>query len=113
VLRSPPCCYKNADSVFDIGRKYIVKEDHEVHMQLTYAYIISVASQFFSLVFLALLPPQKTGTQELKRFGGTNKWLGRFTAFYLVFASCWIVMTNVLGLFDTTSCLRIAGGTEC
>lgn len=105
--------YKNVDSAFHIGRKFIVKDDHEVHLQLTYAYIIAYAFQLFSLVFLVLLPQQKAESHALKATGGTNKWLGRFTAFYLVFAACWIVMTNILSLFDSTSCLRIAGGTGC
>jgi MFS family permease len=105
--------YKNIDSTLDIGRKFIAKDNREVHLQLTYAYLISYAFQLLSLVFLFLLPSQKAAAHELKLRGGTSKWWGRFTAFYLLFACCWIVMTNVLSLFDSTSCLRIAGGTGC
>ncbi|KAE9094035.1 hypothetical protein PF010_g17258 [Phytophthora fragariae] len=32
---------------------------------------------------------------------------------YLIFSLAWTLMTNILSLFDSTSCLRIAGGNGC
>lgn len=105
--------YKSVDSYFDIERKYIVKDDHHVRSQVTYAYLIAYACNLLSLIFVVWLPRQKAEVHALKEKGGKNKWLGILTVCYLVFAFFWIIMTNVLSLFDSTSCLRIAGGTGC
>jgi hypothetical protein len=67
----------------------------------------------FSWVFLFLLPKQKAETQELVRKGGKSKLLGGLTVFYLMFSLVWSIMTNIMAIFDSTSCLIIAGGTGC
>uniref|UniRef100_K3W664 Uncharacterized protein n=1 Tax=Globisporangium ultimum (strain ATCC 200006 / CBS 805.95 / DAOM BR144) TaxID=431595 RepID=K3W664_GLOUD len=66
-----------------------------------------------SWFFLILLPKQKAETQELKRTGGSSKILGAITVFYVFFAFVWSVMTNVMGIFESTACLVIAGGDGC
>jgi hypothetical protein len=105
--------YKSVDSHFDIARKSVVKDDHHVHMELTYAYLIAYAFNLLSVLFVFWLPRQKAEAHALKDSGSKNKWLGRITVFYLAFAFAWTVMTNILSLWDSTSCLRIAGGTGC
>ncbi|GAB9474049.1 Transmembrane protein [Globisporangium polare] len=104
---------KSVDAYFDIERKYIVKDDHTVRWQVTYAYIIAYAVNLFSVVFVFWLPRQKKEAQELKRSGGKSKLLGTITVCYLAFAFAWTIMTNILSLFASTKCLRIAGGTGC
>uniref|UniRef100_H3H6C5 Transmembrane protein n=1 Tax=Phytophthora ramorum TaxID=164328 RepID=H3H6C5_PHYRM len=105
--------YKTVDSYFEIERKYIVKDDHHVRSQVSYAYLIAYAFNLLSVIFVVWLPRQKADVHALKAKGGKSKLLGTLTVCYLTFALFWIVMTNVLGLFDSTSCLRIAGGTGC
>ncbi|POM69312.1 Hypothetical protein PHPALM_14413 [Phytophthora palmivora] len=105
--------YKTVDSYFEIERKYIVKDDHHVRSQVTYAYLIAYACNLISVIFVVWLPRQKAEVHALKAKGGKSKLLGTLTVCYLVFAFCWIIMTNVLSLFDSTSCLRIAGGSGC
>jgi len=67
----------------------------------------------FSWVFLFLLPRQKEETQELLRTGGSSKLMGYVTVFYILFAFVWSIMTNIMAMFDSTSCLLIAGGSGC
>ncbi|KAG7395381.1 hypothetical protein PHYBOEH_003891 [Phytophthora boehmeriae] len=105
--------YKSVDSYFDIERKFIVKDTHHVRSQVSYAYLIAYACNLLSLVFVVWLPRQKKEVHALKAQGGKSKLLGTLTVCYLVFAFFWIIMTNVLSLFDSTSCLRIAGGSGC
>jgi hypothetical protein len=69
--------------------------------------------KLLSLAFLPLLPPQKKETQALKATGGTSKFMGGFTVVYVVFAMIWSVMTNLMSMFPSTSCLKIAGGPGC
>ncbi|KAG7401522.1 hypothetical protein PHYBOEH_000580 [Phytophthora boehmeriae] len=104
---------KSAGSYFEIERKYVARDDHEVHMQLSYAYLVAYAFNIFSVVFVVWLPRQKAEARALKKNGGKNFWMGILTVAYMVFAFCWLIMTNVLSLFDSTSCLRIAGGSGC
>lgn len=105
--------YKWVDSYFDIARKSVVKDDRHVHLELTYAYLIAYGCNLLSVLFVFWLPRQKAEAKALKESGGKNWWLGTITVAYLTFAFCWTVMTNILSLWDSTSCLRIAGGTGC
>jgi len=59
------------------------------------------------------LPRQKAELREMERVDRRNKWWGIFTIAYLAFSLLWTLMTNILSLFDSTSCLRIAGGSGC
>lgn len=104
---------KTAGGYFDIKRKFVANDDRHVHMQLSYAYLVAYAFNIFSVVFVVWLPRQKAEARALKRTGGQSFWMGVLTVSYMVFAFCWLIMTNVLSLSDSTSCLRIAGGSGC
>ncbi|EGZ14476.1 hypothetical protein PHYSODRAFT_506946 [Phytophthora sojae] len=101
------------DGPFNVTNERVQMDDHSVRMDITYTIIIMYAMTIFSWVFLFLLPPQKAETQELVRKGGHSKLIGGITAFYLIFATIWSIMTNIMAMFDSTSCLMIAGGTGC
>jgi len=98
---------------FNITNDRIKTDDHQVRLDITYTVIIMYAMTFFSWVFLFLLPSQKAATQELMRTGGSNKFFGIITIVALLFAFVWSVMTNIMAIFDSTSCLVIAGGSGC
>ncbi|EEY53919.1 folate-Biopterin Transporter (FBT) family [Phytophthora infestans T30-4] len=98
---------------FDISNDRVKEDDHSVRMDITYTIIIMYSCMAFSWVFLFWLPKQKEETQELLRKGGHSKLIGGVTVFYLVFAIIWSIMTNIMAIFDSTSCLIIAGGTGC
>jgi hypothetical protein len=91
----------------------IQNDTDEVRMDVTYTILIMYAMKLLSLAFLPLLPPQKAATQELKRTGGKSKLMGIFTIFYVIFALTWSVSTNIMSIFPSTSCLKIAGGKGC
>ncbi|RMX68487.1 hypothetical protein DD238_000964 [Peronospora effusa] len=67
----------------------------------------------FSWSFLVFLPRQKEETQELLRTGGSSKMMGVFTIIYVSIAFVWALMTNIMAMFESTSCLVIAGGKGC
>ncbi|KAF1781642.1 Major facilitator superfamily domain [Phytophthora cactorum] len=96
---------KSIDGHFDVETEYIRLDNSYVRSQVTYTYLIAYAFKLFSL--------QKIETQELKRTGGKNKWIGIGTIIVIAFSLVWSVMTNLMTMFDSTSCLRIAGGTGC
>ncbi|EEY64706.1 uncharacterized protein PITG_16136 [Phytophthora infestans T30-4] len=90
--------YKTVGCYFDIERKYIVKDDHHVRSQVTYAYLIAYACSLLSVLFVVWLSRQKVNARALNTRGA-------LTVCYLVFAFCWMIMTNALSLSDSTSCL--------
>ncbi|KAG7383381.1 hypothetical protein PHYPSEUDO_003697 [Phytophthora pseudosyringae] len=104
---------KTVDGYFDIEREYIQQDDHHVRSQVTYAYVIAYAVNLLAIVFVVLLPRQKEELHRIQRDGAKNKVAGVVTICILIFALAWSLMTNILSLFDSTSCLRIAGGSGC
>ncbi|GMF56064.1 unnamed protein product [Phytophthora fragariaefolia] len=101
------------DQPFDLTTERIQTDDTSIRMDVTYAVIIMYAMTAFSWVFLVFLPRQKEETQELLRTGGSSKIMGALTVAYLTFAFIWSLMTNFMAMFDSTSCLIIAGGSGC
>lgn len=104
---------KNINSNFKVYNDDIKLDTTEVRWDVTYTIWIAYAARFVSLCFLPLLPPQKAATQELRRTGGSSKMFGIFTVFYVVFALCWSVTMNILSIYPSTKCLRVAGGRGC
>jgi hypothetical protein len=92
---------KTAGGYFDIERKFVANDDRHVHLQLSYAYLVAYAFNLLSVVFVVWLPRQKAEARALKRSGGQSFWMGVLTVSYMVFAFCWLIMTNVLSLFDS------------
>ncbi|KAJ0395456.1 hypothetical protein ATCC90586_007922 [Pythium insidiosum] len=104
---------KNVGAEFDVTNNDIKEDTHHVRMQVTYVFIIKYTINFLGLAFLPLLPSQKAQTQELKRTGGKNKYIGMVTVFYVIFALCWSVMVNIMSIYPSTKCLKLVGGRGC
>ncbi|CEG39557.1 folate-biopterin transporter family [Plasmopara halstedii] len=98
---------------FDITNARVQNDDRSIREDITFTVIISYVMTILSWGFLVLLPPQKKATQELARTGGSSKLLGGLTVAYLSFALIWSLMANTLAIFESTSCLLIAGGRGC
>ncbi|RLN95323.1 hypothetical protein BBJ28_00008164 [Nothophytophthora sp. Chile5] len=104
---------KNVDGNFNVANADIVDDSTDVRWDVTYVLIIRYAMNLAGLLFLPLLPRQKAETQQLKRNGGSSRVLGLLTVGYFCFALCWAVMVNILSIYPSTSCLKIAGGAGC
>ncbi|EGZ27847.1 hypothetical protein PHYSODRAFT_247600 [Phytophthora sojae] len=102
---------KTVDGYFDIEREYIQADDHHVRSQVTYAYVIAYAVNLLAILFVMLLPRQKDELHRMQREGARSKVGGIAAISVLIFARAWSLMTNILSLFDSTKCLRIAGGS--
>ncbi|CAI5708202.1 unnamed protein product [Peronospora farinosa] len=101
------------DQPFNLTTERIQTDDKSIRMDITYVVIIMYAMTVFSWIFLIFLPRQKEETQALLRTGGSSKMMGAITVAYLTFAFVWSVMTNIMAIFHSTSCLIIAGGSGC
>uniref|UniRef100_M4BG21 Uncharacterized protein n=1 Tax=Hyaloperonospora arabidopsidis (strain Emoy2) TaxID=559515 RepID=M4BG21_HYAAE len=91
----------------------IQEDDTSIRTDLTYAVTIMYGMTIFSWVFLVFLPPQKAETQKLLRTGGSSKIMGGITIGYVSFAFIWSLVTNIMAIYPSTSCLMIAGGRGC
>ncbi|KAL3661618.1 hypothetical protein V7S43_013377 [Phytophthora oleae] len=59
--------YKSIDAQFKLTTAQVTKDNHEVRMHLTYAYLIAYAFNLASIAFVFWLPRQKEHAHELKR----------------------------------------------
>ncbi|EGZ14385.1 hypothetical protein PHYSODRAFT_252970 [Phytophthora sojae] len=104
---------KYVNSHFDVTNSDILEDSRHVRWEVTYVLLIRYSVNLAALFFLPLLPRQKADTQQLKHFGGSSRFMGMLTLTYFTATLCWTVMVNVLSIYPTTSCLRIAGGPGC
>ncbi|RHY31181.1 hypothetical protein DYB32_003695 [Aphanomyces invadans] len=104
---------KTVDSFFTARLTDIQRDDTAVRWEVTYSYIATAAMKLLSLVFLALMPRQKAYIQVLKRTGSLSPVAAAIVFVVFVFGYTWNVTTNILSIFPSTSCLRIAGGRGC
>ncbi|RLN58250.1 hypothetical protein BBJ29_006926 [Phytophthora kernoviae] len=101
---------KTIDEPFAVSNRDILNDSHTTRRDVTIIVLISYISKLFSLVFLVWLPRQKAQTQALKLSGQRNKLLGFITIAYCMFALTWSLLINLLGIFESTRCLKIVGG---
>ncbi|KAG6958167.1 hypothetical protein JG687_00009552 [Phytophthora cactorum] len=112
-IAEPAVITKSVDSYFEIGQKALKRDDHAVHMDLTYAYLMAYLFNIAAVVFAFLLPRQKHEAQMMKQNGNKSNLIGTASVVIFLFSVVWAIMTHLLSLWDSTSCLRIAGGSGC
>ncbi|TDH70497.1 hypothetical protein CCR75_009069 [Bremia lactucae] len=103
---------KNVNASFKVFNENILNDTTEVRRDVTITIVISYVMKLLALVFLPLLPRQKHEAQALKRSGGSSRRMGVLTIMYLSFALVWAVLTNLLGIFESTRCWVITGGCK-
>lgn len=97
---------------FHVWLNDIMRDTYEVRRDVTITICICYGMKLVSLIFLPLLPSQKSETQEIRRSGGKSRFMGAVTVAYLAVALVWSTTVNLLSMFETTKCLRITGGCE-
>uniref|UniRef100_M4B2M5 RxLR effector candidate protein n=1 Tax=Hyaloperonospora arabidopsidis (strain Emoy2) TaxID=559515 RepID=M4B2M5_HYAAE len=101
---------KAIDEKFAVDNRDILNDSKATRRDVTIVVLIAYACKLLSLLFLGLLPRQKAQTQELKNNGQRSKLLAGMTIAYCTFALAWSLVINLLGIFDSTRCLKIVGG---
>ncbi|KAF0698942.1 Aste57867_10464 [Aphanomyces stellatus] len=102
--------FKLLDSYFAVAQDDIKRDTLAVRWDVTYVYLISYASKLGALGWLWMLPPQKEALQHLKVHGGRSRVAGGLLIVVFVFTVILSVTSNLLSIFPTTKCYRIAGG---
>ncbi|OQS04049.1 transmembrane protein [Thraustotheca clavata] len=104
---------KNVDAYFHAFQEDIATDTPYVRQQVAYTFLIMYCVRLLSNVFLVLLPRQKLQAQILRRHGGSNKCAAVLAFSIAFFCLVWSILTNLLSIFASTACLRIAGGKGC
>ncbi|KAF1788758.1 Major facilitator superfamily domain [Phytophthora cactorum] len=87
---------KNVNAAFKVYNEDILNDTDEVRRDVTITILISY----------------KAEAQALKRSGGSSRRMGVFTISYLSFALMWAILTNLLGIFESTRCWVVTGGCK-
>ncbi|KAF0697322.1 Aste57867_11981 [Aphanomyces stellatus] len=104
---------KSVDSYFDANVDAMKQDDTAVRWQVSYAFIAQAGFKLFSLVFLVLMPRQKAYVQVLKRTGSLSRVAAATVVFVFFAGYIYNLTTNIMSIYPSTACLRIAGGKGC
>ncbi|KAG9403271.1 hypothetical protein AC1031_005917 [Aphanomyces cochlioides] len=104
---------KLVDSFWEATLDDIQRDDATVRWQVSYSYISAAGFKLLSLVFLVLMPRQKVYVHLLRRTGGSSSMAGWVILLTFGLGYVFNIVNNILSIFESTSCLRIAGGKGC
>ncbi|KAF0714191.1 Aste57867_3996 [Aphanomyces stellatus] len=104
---------KTVDSFFMARLSDIQRDDNAVRWEVSYSFIAAASFKLFSLVFLVLMPRQKAYVHVLKRTGSLSTPAAAIVLIVFVAGYVYNLTTNILSIYPSTSCLRIAGGKGC
>ncbi|KAE9168736.1 hypothetical protein PF005_g28251 [Phytophthora fragariae] len=97
--------------VFDVD---IEQDSDEVRMRVGALFAVMFSARaLVGLGTLSLLPRQKRGARELKARGGASKFMALSVFSTIGVAFCAALIANFLSVFNSTCCLRFAGGAGC
>ncbi|KAE8977235.1 hypothetical protein PR001_g24743 [Phytophthora rubi] len=97
--------------VFDVD---IEQDSDEVRMRVGALFAVMFSARaLVGLGTLPLLPRQKRGARELKARGGASKFMALSVFSTIGVAFCAALIANFLSVFNSTCCLRFAGGAGC
>ncbi|RHZ13033.1 hypothetical protein DYB26_011178 [Aphanomyces astaci] len=102
--------YKYINSYFKVSQNDVKSDTLEVRWDVTYVYLISYGFKTASLFWLFLLPPQKAEAKALKARGGKSKVAGYILVSLFLFCLSFAVSSNIMSIFPSTKCYRVAGG---
>ncbi|KAH9139030.1 hypothetical protein AeRB84_016684 [Aphanomyces euteiches] len=104
---------KLVDSFWDATLDDIQRDDAAGRWQVSYSYMCAAGFKLLSLVFLVLMPRQKVYVHVLRRTCGSSSMAGSIILLTFVLGYVFNIVNNILSIFESTSCLRIAGGKGC
>ncbi|CEG45166.1 uncharacterized protein PHALS_01483 [Plasmopara halstedii] len=105
--------YNTIGSYFSVSQEDVHRDSGATRVQVTFTYLIAWTFQLISIAFLGLLPRQKLEVQQLRYYGGYSIFGGWLVVVVLFSVLTYETIASVLSLFESTSCLRMTGGTGC
>ncbi|KAH9196553.1 hypothetical protein AeNC1_001452, partial [Aphanomyces euteiches] len=98
---------------FRVTEDDILTDTDEIRNQVAYTYIVYYATTVFACLWVFLFPTQKKMLQEWKKDGGQYPVIGAIALIggFAILATS--ITSNILTMFQSTKCLRFAGGHGC
>jgi hypothetical protein len=90
-----------------------IEDSGEFRNVVAFSFVLSYGFAFLSLFALFLLPSQKEETQRRKATWPQKTWYAVFTLSLVAVALTYSLIVNFLSMFESTMCLRFAGGDGC
>ncbi|KAF0688432.1 Aste57867_19948 [Aphanomyces stellatus] len=98
---------------FRITTEDVLRDDDDVRNQVAYTFAIYYSFTAFACTLVVFYPSQKKMLGEWKRDGGLYPIVGGATLLMGAIMLTTAVTSNVLSMFQSTKCLRFAGGHGC
>ncbi|KAF0682312.1 Aste57867_25539 [Aphanomyces stellatus] len=102
--------YKYVDSFIDVSQDAIKRDSTIDRYHVTTVYVISYTVKMLALVSLLWLPAQKAQVQAMQRQNKSSPVAGGLLLGLFVVGIALSVTSNVLSIFPSTKCYRLAGG---
>jgi len=90
-----------------------IEDSDEFRNVVAFSFVLSYGFAFLSLTALLLLPSQKEETQRRKATWPQKTWYAVFTLGLVALALTYSLIVNFLSMFESTMCLKFAGGDGC
>ena len=90
-----------------------IEDSGEFRNVVAFSFVLSYGFAFLSLFALLLLPSQKEETQRRKATWPQKTWYAVFTLSLVALALTYSLIVNFLSMFESTMCLKFAGGAGC
>ncbi|KDO20381.1 hypothetical protein SPRG_21336 [Saprolegnia parasitica CBS 223.65] len=101
------------DGSLDYNKKLIKADAPETRDQVAYSYFVAYGSVLLGCFCVFLLPNQKAAVAELKKNGGSQPKVAAAIFFILFAVLCTSITGNLSSMFESTRCMRLAGGAGC
>ncbi|KAF0708539.1 Aste57867_6312 [Aphanomyces stellatus] len=96
-----------------IRARDIVRDDQDARDQVAISYGIYYSFTVFATCLVVFYPTQKKMLHEWKQDGGKYPTVGACVLIGAFFTLATAVTSNILSMFQSTKCLRFAGGHGC
>ncbi|OQS06556.1 tRNA(Ile)-lysidine synthase [Thraustotheca clavata] len=100
-------------SNFEVSKEKIVADSMHTRHQVAYTYAIYYGCMLAACALVLLYPSQKAQLHELQTNGGNYPVVGGCVIGFVICMLIYSITCSVLSMFESTSCLKIAGGDGC
>ncbi|EQC32763.1 hypothetical protein SDRG_09735 [Saprolegnia diclina VS20] len=101
------------DGSLHYNKKLIKADSPETRNEVAYSYFVAYGSVLIGCLCVFLLPNQKAAVAELKKNGGSQPKVAAAIFFILFAVLCTSITGNLSSMFESTRCMRLAGGAGC
>ncbi|RHY01547.1 hypothetical protein DYB28_003391 [Aphanomyces astaci] len=100
-------------SSFDVSENAIAADSVDTRHQVAWTYIIYYFTTIAACLTVVLLPSQKPALHALQATGGKHPFIGGAVLVVCLVMLVYSVVASLLPMYETTSCLVVAGGKGC